>query len=388
VEIARVGRKPGVPAPILFLAGVIPCTGPWRYHPGRGRGGSPLPAKENHTGPSPELPRRSGGYRGDGPGRAQARGAGPDPVPRRRHPMYRTVEISPGEGPGRGRGGNPLPVGKNHTGPSPEPPRRSGGYRGDSPGGAQARGAGPDPALRRHHPIHRTVEVSPGEGPGRGRGGAGEGTPSPSKRTIPALPQSPRAGAGALVVMAREGRPRVPAQILPFPGVIPCTGLWRYHPGRGRGGAGEGTPSPSGRTIQALPQSPRAGAGDVVEITRVGPTWGAGPDPVPRRHHPMHRIVGVSPGRGRGGNPLPVGKNHTGPSPAPPRRSGSSRGDGPGGAQARGAGLDPVPRRRQPMHRTVEVSPGEGPGREPPPRRREPYRPFPGAPAQERELSW
>ena len=42
MEIARVGRKPGVPAPILFLAGVTPYTGPWGYHPGRGRGGSPI----------------------------------------------------------------------------------------------------------------------------------------------------------------------------------------------------------------------------------------------------------------------------------------------------------------------------------------------------------
>jgi len=54
------------------FTGVIPCTGPWGYHPGRGRGGNPLPVDKNHAGPSPGLPRRSGGYRGDGPGRAQA----------------------------------------------------------------------------------------------------------------------------------------------------------------------------------------------------------------------------------------------------------------------------------------------------------------------------
>ena len=69
------------------------------------------------------------------------------------------------------------------------------------------------------------------------RGGAGEGTPSPPKRTIPALPQSPRAGAGDVAEIARVGRkPRVPAPIPPFPGVIPCTGPWGYHPGRGQGG--------------------------------------------------------------------------------------------------------------------------------------------------------
>ena len=100
VVMARVGRKPGVPAQILFLAGIIPCPGPWRYHPGRGRGGSPLPVGKNHTSPSPGPPRKSGGYRGDSPGGAQAPGASPDPVPRRCHPMHRTVGVSPGKGPG------------------------------------------------------------------------------------------------------------------------------------------------------------------------------------------------------------------------------------------------------------------------------------------------
>ena len=61
--------------------------------------------------------------------------------------------------------------------------------------------AGPDYILRRRHPMHRTWWLSPG-------GGAGEGTPSPSKRTMPAFPQDPRAGAGDIVMRAREGRNR------------------------------------------------------------------------------------------------------------------------------------------------------------------------------------
>ena len=47
-----------------------------------------------------------------------------------------------------------------------------------------ARGGEPDSALHRHHPIHRTVGISPGVG-------LGEGTPSPAKRTILALRRAP-----------------------------------------------------------------------------------------------------------------------------------------------------------------------------------------------------
>ena len=140
---------------------------------------------------------------------------------------------------------------------------------------------------------------------------------APAPRPAPAVRPLPHED------WVRKCRPGRSALIMPFAGVIPCTGPWRYHPGRGRGG-----------------------------------------------------------------NPLPVGKNHTGPSPEPPRRSGGYRGDSPGGAQARGAGPDPALSRHHPIHRTVEVSPGEGLGRQPPLRRREPYRPFPGAPAQERGISW
>ena len=45
-------------------------------------------------------------------------------------------------------------------------------------------------------------------------------------------------------------------------------------------------------------------------------------------------------------------------------------------------------RRHRPMHRTVGISPGEGSGREPPPRQKEPYSPSTAAPAQERGFSW
>ncbi len=230
--------RPGEAAPIMPFPGIFPCTGPWGYHPGRGRGGNPLPVEENHTGPPSGPPRRSGGYRGKIPGRAQARegergytlfsptppalrapppprggGSADDCLwkgrPGEAAPIILFAGIPPCTGPwryhpGRGRGGNPLPVEKNHTGPSPGPPRRIGGYRGESPGRAQSGrkpihrppisptppalrapppprgggsagdspgkagpGSGPDYTLPRHHPMHRTVGISPGEGPGR-----------------------------------------------------------------------------------------------------------------------------------------------------------------------------------------------------------------------------
>jgi len=61
--------------------------------------------------------------------------------------------------------------------------------------------------------------------------------------------------------------------IMPFTGVIPCTGPWGYHPGRGRGG----NPSPSTKTILALPQGPRPGAGAFVVRARAGRGQEAGP---------------------------------------------------------------------------------------------------------------
>ncbi len=187
-------------------------------------------------------------------------GAGPDPVLHRCHPMHRTVGISPGEGPGR------YPI----TSPAPDI------------AGKACPGAGPDPVLLRRHPTHRTVGISPREGPGR------EPPPRRQKPYRP-FPRSSRPGAGAFVVMAREGRNREAG---------PYTALL---------------------------------------------------------------------------------------SPPPP--GGDSAGDIAGKA-CPGAGPDPVLLRRHPMHRTVEISPGEGPGREPPPRRQKPYRPISRAPAQERALSW
>ena len=134
---------------------------------------------------------------------------------------------------------------------------------------------------------------------------------------------------------------------------------------------------------------------------------------------------GYHPGWGRGGNPLPVGENHTGSSQSAPPRSGGSRGEileraWPGrrphtllsctptppalrappppwaGAvqvivperPARGSSSGYTLPRHLPIHRTVGKSPGVGPGREPPPRRREPCWPFSTCPAQDRELLW
>ena len=145
--------------------------------------------------------------------------------------------------PGWGRGGNSLPVDKNHTGPSQSAPPRSGRCRGEIPGGAQARGAGP-------------------------------------KHSFP------------------QASTRTPPSSLPHPPAL------------------------------RAPPPPQAGAVQVISPERPA----------------------------RGGNPLPVDKNHTGPSPGPPHRIGISHGDSPGGAQAweaipYTALLSPHPSRRRPSCR-------------------------------------
>ena len=73
--------------------------------------------------------------------------------------------------------------------------------------------------------------------------------------------------------------------------------------------------------------------GAKIAISSERPARRAGPDYAIPRHQPIHRTVGeIIWGRGRGGNPLPVDKSHTGPSPGFPRRRGACRGDSPGGA--------------------------------------------------------
>ena len=153
-----------------------------------------------------------------------------------------------------------------------------------------------------------------------------------------------------------------------------------------------------------------------------------------RRHRPMHRTVGISPGEGSGREPPPRQKEPYSPSTGlPPRsgvlvvraREGRSRGCRPDSALHRhlaihrspisptppappallprpgagaivaispekptqDAGPDHALPPHHPIHRTVGISPGEGPGREPPPRKREPYWPSHKAPAQERGFS-
>ena len=203
--------------------------------PGEGPGREPPPRRQKPHWPFPWLPRRNGGYRDESPGRP-TQGAGPDPVLRRRHPVHRTVGISPGEGPGR----EPPPRQEEPYRPFPRLPRRSGGYRDESPGGAQARGAGP-------------------------------------KHSFP------------------QASTRTPPSSLPHPPAL------------------------------RAPPPPQAGAVQVISPERPA----------------------------RGGNPLPVDKNHTGPSPGFPPRSGGSRGESPERPQAWGG---------NPMHRSPlsPTPPGAG----------------------------
>ena len=85
---------------------------------------------------------------------------------------------------------------------------------------------------------------------GRKPGKANPDTIFPLSPTPPAPPALlPRPLAGAVQVISPERPARGAAQIPPFTGVIPYTGPWWQSP---RGGAGEGAPSPSKRTILAL----------------------------------------------------------------------------------------------------------------------------------------
>ena len=281
--------------------------------------------------------------------------------------------------------------------------------------------------------------ISPGEGPG-------EGTPSPPTRTIPAFLQGSRAGAGVLAARARterkhgEGRPlrgEPDSALLPHHPIHRTVGI---SPGEG---AGEGTPSPPTRTILALLQGSRAGAGFSWREPERGATGGdepghysptlpprprfallpasrtrGGNHDIPKKsqplrgepdsallpHHPIHRTVrGEGQGGGRRGNPECTFSRHlaihtsllTPTPPAPsallprPRGGGSSR-DTPRKGTSTGK-ASPGRRTRfrpppAPSHTPYRggYRLGRGPGREPPPRQREPYRPSHRAPAQER----
>jgi len=270
------------------FSGVSPYTGPWGYHPGWGRGGNSLPVEENYTGPSQSAPPRSGSSRGERTGRAQAWGGDP----KHYFPQVSThtlLSCTP-----------PLPRLRRSS-----PALPAGAVQVISPE-RRIRGSSSGYTLPRHLPMHRTVGVLPGVGPGR------EPPPRRGEPYWPS-PRGPRAGAGALVVRAGEGRkPGEATQNTIFHRYLPihCSHVphpsraSRSSPARGgsagdipgkagpgkqprlypssasphapdrgditRGGAGEGTPSPSTKTILALLNVPRAGAGAFVVRSQDG----------------------------------------------------------------------------------------------------------------------
>jgi len=317
------------------------------YRPGRGSGREPPPRQKEPCWPFHRAPAQEREFSWREPGRGATRGASPKHTFRRHLAMHRSPLSStphrPRVYPRKGRpgmlarpclrwhhpthrtvgditrGGNPLPGKKNHTGPSTGLPPRSGSSRGESPGKPQTREGNPDSALLPHYPMHRSplsptppapsallphpgvgaVQVIPPIKPGPGcwpdhasadilphtapwgispGEGLGEGTPSPAKRTILALPQGSRAGAGVLVARARAGRkPGEATLIPPFFHTIPCTALL----------------SPPPRT------------GRVYTPGKAGP--GCWPDHAFLPHHPIHRTERISPGEGLGeGTPSPA----------------------------------------------------------------------------------
>ena len=287
--------------------------------------------------PRPCLRRSSpptgGAVRVMSPGKAGP-GGSPDPTLPRHHPMHRTVVAIT---PGWGRGGSPLSVEENHTGPPIRPPRRSGRSRGDNPGRAQA-GEGepgyyfplspPRPCLRRSSPP-------------RGGGSAGDipGKACPGCRpklcSSPASPHAPdRGGNHPGEGPGREPPPRRREPYWPSRDPPPRSG---GNIGESPGGAqaGEGEPGyyfplspPRPRLRRSSPPRGGGGAGDIPG--KAG--QGGSPDPALPRHRPIHGTEeDITRGRG---TPLPVKENHADPSTGPPRRSGRSRGDNPGRAQA------------------------------------------------------
>ncbi len=84
----------------------------------------------------------------------------------------------------------------------------------------------------------------------------------------------------------------MPAPIPPFAGILPCTVPWGISPGEG---LGEGTPSPAKRTMLALPQGSRAGAGVLVARALRGAQAGEG-DPDFAFHRHLAAVVGAGTG--------------------------------------------------------------------------------------------
>ena len=159
-ERARAGRKPGVPVPNMCSTGILPYTALLSPPPRpRLRRSSPAPvgggSSRDITGkacpgcrprfrPSPapsHTPLSSHPFRPTKIRAVQAispeksaREDDPDSALPSHHPIRRTVVTITRGG---ARGGNPLPGKENHTGPPTGLPRRSGGSRGKSLGGAQ-----------------------------------------------------------------------------------------------------------------------------------------------------------------------------------------------------------------------------------------------------------
>ncbi len=203
-------------------------------------------------------------------------GAGPDLALHRHPPMHRTVGISPGRGPGR----EPPPHQKEPYLPSPGFPRRIGSSRGESPGRAQA-----------------WEGRKPGKGASLGRAQASLG------RAQAWEGRKPGKGASLGRAQAWEGR----------------------KPGKGA--------SLGRRTRIPLSYPPPPAEAVQVIVPESQPRSRPRSRPSPASSHAPDRRD-ITRGGGRGGNPLPAKKNRTGPPPEFPRRSGSSRGEIPGRAQA------------------------------------------------------
>ena len=260
---------------------------PGVWGPGRG---TPLPGEKNHTG-LPQGPRTGAGI--------------VVAIPRER----------------RSWEGNPkycFPLASLHPPLSyPPPPTRAFGAPPPPPWAGAVQAIAPDKARPESQPRSYFPPASPPDtgpwGISPGGGGRGGAPPSPQKRTILAIPQDPRPGAGIIAAIPREGRnregnlihrspisptPPAPSALLPrprgrgqcrrYPGKdaagesqprsysplvsLPYTGPWWISPGGGdRGGA---PPSPLKRTILTIPQGSRTGAGAIVVMPRKGHSRG------------------------------------------------------------------------------------------------------------------
>ncbi len=203
------------------------------------------------------------------------------------------------------------------------------------------RGPGRELPPRRREPcwpFHRVPAPASGacrgERPGRAWSGGRSIYCSPFSPTPPALRAPPPPPAGAVQVISPE---RPARGVGPRSRPSPVSSHTLDRGGITRGGAGEGTPSPSTKTMLAFPKVPRPGAGAFVVRDREGRGRGNDPDTTFHRDLAIHHSP-ISPTPGTPGPPqIPLMRAGSETRPSPQTRPKPS----PGRLKSAKSGGDP-----------------------------------------------